>query len=143
MLLARSHLDEKQEIYADMPDHRSITILIDFNGANVLLGDERERLRALGSLPFNVSLPAKLIKEYLDQSEVDQDSLLAALVKWNVQIARNIIGGDRNELRPVADKTIFVLDKRGTNEDRLVAEALINLVSAVEHGETIEIQEAA
>jgi hypothetical protein len=100
-------------------------------------------LRARGGLPFNVSLPAPLLEEYLDQSEVDPDLLLAALVKWSVQIARNIIGDAVNELRPVAGKTLLVVDKRGLDEHNPVVRALTQFVLAVAHGERIEIRAAA
>jgi len=132
----------KQKIYSGMPEHCSIVILIDFQGVDTFAREDgRVLLRDHGALPFQVSLPVKEIHEFIKSHQLDsdkQDQLLKALVNWNVQIARNIIGGEHNRLRELADQTIMVFDLR--QADYLLADKLIRQVKLVAHGEEIFIR---
>ncbi|MFZ5376486.1 MAG: hypothetical protein ACOZAN_02340 [Patescibacteria group bacterium] len=134
----------KQPIFKDMHHlHTSVVIWLSFGSVQVVADDEqRNQLRQTSSLPFRVSLPLFLIKAFLEnqlgngQRSFDLDGLLRVLVKWNVQIARNIIGGDHNSLNEFADKTVFVFDQRNVaSEDHLLVDKVEQLVAAVEPNE--------
>ncbi len=132
----------KQQIYESMPHHESLTVFIDFAGDDAIVDEaKRTLLRENHALSFQVSLPEKMIQEFLVQAgDSIKDSFLNALVKWNVQIARNIIGGDHNHLKQHASQTIFVVDKRGTDASELVF-ALMNRINEVQHAEKIIIED--
>jgi len=128
----------KQEIYKDMPNHESMVILVDLRGADVVLGELRSELKTAKALPFNASIPLDLIRQWRSIGDEGNQLLVSTLVKWNVMIARNIIGGDHNTLKGLADKAIIVVDKRGSVEDSIFSEAVEN-IKQVGHGKYLEI----
>lgn len=131
----------KQQVYDSMPHHVSLTVFIDFNGDDAVADpSKRAELQEQDALAFQVSLQVDRIREFLSQGNAKlKNVLLDSLVKWNVQIARNIIGGGHNDLRDHANETIFVLDKRGVDADDLVF-ALMNRIKKVQHAEEIVIE---
>lgn len=128
----------KQEVYEDMPNHDSMVILVDLNGADVVLGKKREELKEKRALPFNASIPLDRVSQWSEGDEEKAKDLISTLVKWNVQIARNIIGGDHNELQGLAKETIIVVDQRKVDRGELLMHAMGEL-GKVEHGEMLEI----
>ncbi len=109
----------KQQIYEDMPEHESMVILVDLYGADVVLGDVREDLKDAKALPFNVSIPLGDVAYWGIERGGDTELLVSTLVKWNVLIARNIIGGEHNTLQGLADNTMIVVDTRRVEENYL------------------------
>jgi hypothetical protein len=115
--------NEKQPIHPEMQEaHASMVVLVDLSGADVVKSDARNALRKYDALPFNVSLPLDMIQNYIDlfvmpkeEREVEIEQLITALVKWNVQIACNIIGDHHNELREHAEEMRIVVDVRETD----------------------------
>lgn len=128
----------KQEVYGDMPNHESLAILVDLRGADVVLGQLREGLKAKKALPFNVSIPLEEVSEWADQTGNDGRELVTSLVKWNVQIARNIIGGHHNELHQLQDQTLQIVDTRGVSDNPLKT-AAFNALDQVQHGRQLQI----
>lgn len=133
----------KQRIYDSMPNHDSMSVFVDFQGDEAVIDEaKRTQLRENHSLAFQVSLPVEKIEAFLiERGEVEheQEMLLMALVKWNVQIARNIIGGDHNEMHQFADKTVMVFDQRSVTEHPLV-DSFKQLISDVQHAKEVIIE---
>ena len=126
----------KQKIYNSMPNHVSLSVFIDFHGDEAVVDeDKRAQLRDAHALAFQVSLPVDLLTDHIEESQLSADQiriLLDVLVKWNVQIARNIIGGDHNQLQAFADETLFIMDKRNV-EDHPLLEELQTRISQIAH----------
>ena len=134
----------KQNIYDSMPNHQSLVVFIDFYGDEAIV-DEKNRKKIMEeiALPFQVSLPIFIIKNFLKtrgNNDNEKEMLLSALIKWNVQIARNIIGGDHNELKEFSDNSLFVIDQRAI-EDIPIVSLLRELISDVEHSKEIIIKD--
>lgn len=140
VLLAELHQEAKQGVYEDMPDHESMTILVDFHGSDVVLDEKRAELKAKKALPFNVSLPLELISEWAETKGGNAEALIKVLVKWNVQIARNIIEGHHNTLHKLAGETIIVTDQRQVGDHSLLSQAQ-DAVSSVQHGSMMVIND--
>jgi hypothetical protein len=133
------HQELTQGVYEDMPDHESMTILVDYHGADVVLDKNREDLKEKKALPFNVSLPLHLISEWAETTGKDAQVLIPILTKWGVQIARNIIEGHHNTLHEAATDTIIVTDQRQVSKHPLLASAQAAL-NTVQHGHQLQIQ---
>lgn len=131
----------KQNIYADMPEHESLTILVDLHGSDVVLGEKRNELKGKKALPFNISLQLGHIRGFLEsRTDIDPNQLVNTLVSWNVQIARNIIGEYHNKLQASAGDTIIVVDTREVEQDSLY-EKFEKAINNVPHGRLMEIRE--
>ena len=129
----------KQAIYSSMPHHDSLSVFIDFHGDEAITYEARRtQLREHNALAFQVSLPVNAIKEFLANRTSDQAMLIETLVKWNVQIARNIIGGDHNKLQKHSDKTLFIFDERDVANHELI-EQLKQQISNVDHAKELVI----
>lgn len=115
-------LPEKQALLQGMEHaHASRTIFVDTTATpKGLTAEAKTTAQAQSGLPFIVSLPIDLIKEYAKNRELDNNELselLDVLVQWNVQIAQNIISGDHNDLKPLATDSILVLDTNGSDTE--------------------------
>lgn len=117
MLLELSGDGVKQDIYADMPDHVSMVVLVDLHGADVVLGEKRQELKDKKALPFNVSIPLAKVGEYVVATDKPYQELVYGLVKWSAKIAQNIIKGGHNELQPLAKDMLLVVDTRDLPEE--------------------------
>jgi hypothetical protein len=127
--------DGKMEIYSDMPHgHESIVINIDLNGSRSPQQELRLSLKDQKALPFNASINLAKIEEIAGD---DSEAMLSALVKWNVQIARNIIGGSHNDAKDFADKTLLVINTTGTKSK--MVESAKRFINDVSHDKTIVI----
>lgn len=133
----------KQRIYSSMPNHDSIGIYIDFHGDEAVIDEnKRSQLRNHHALAFQVSLPVNKLEAFLAErgtSVAEQEMLLGVLVKWNVQIARNIIGGGHNEMQKFANQTVAIFDQREVKTHPLV-DSLKELISDVQHDREIVIE---
>ncbi len=133
----------KQRIYNSMPNHDSISIYIDFHGDEAVIDEnKRTQLRNNHALAFQISLPVNKIEVFLAErgtSVAEREMLLGVLVKWNAQIARNIIGGSHNEMQKFANQTVAIFDQREVNTHQLVA-SLKELISDVQHDREIVIE---
>lgn len=138
---------EKQDVYGTMPNHNTISILVDFHGDDSVVNEQqRAQLRAIKGLPFQASLPVQQIESFIKANKLKRaevNLLLKTLIQWNVQIPRNIIGGGHNELQTQSDNTLLVTDKReikGLGQRRLVRklDRLIN--QTVQHEKRIDIK---
>lgn len=101
-------------------EHASMSILVDFLGADVIKEEDRSRLQELNALPFNVSLMLDEVVAFTKEKGLtpeQRDTLLDALILWNPGLARAIIGGGHNMLADVANETIVVVDRRGVAAD--------------------------
>lgn len=140
----------KQPIHPEMQhEHDSVVILIDLSGADIVNHASRDELRAAHALPFNVSLPLELIQTYIDYLQGSNDdvheqvvTLVEALVKWNVQIASNIIGGSHNRLQELASQTILAIDRRGipSSSDHLL-QMFVKASTVVPHAVVLRIED--
>lgn len=113
-------LPEKQALLEGMEHaHASRTIFVDTTAKpKGLTAEAKATAQAESGLPFIVSLPIDLIKEYAIEHELDNNALselLDVLVQWNVQIAQNIISDDHNDLKTLATDSILVLDSNGSD----------------------------
>lgn len=114
VLLSELGQDNKEPIYTDMPNHDSVVIYADLSGqGRAVAADKRAEMKAKHALAFNATLPVESIQEFVVETGADLPLLIVALAKWNVQIARNIIGGHHNESHQHAAETRMVIDKRG------------------------------
>lgn len=126
--------EHKQPIREDFPHHASTHIYVDFSAQGRGFSDEaRQKLAQIRDLPFQVSLPLELMAQYIEENDLaDGDQkLVAALVKWNVQIAQNIIAGDHNERQDEASKSTLIVDERNveaSDELRPMVEAQLESV---------------
>jgi hypothetical protein len=134
----------KQSIYDAMPDHESLVVFIDFHGDEAIVDeDKRVELMNKKALPFQISLPIYIIKNFLKtrgDNKNEEEMLLNTLIKWNVQIARNIIGGDHNNLKEFADNSLFVIDQRSTG-DKILVSRFREVISDVEHSREVIIKD--
>ncbi len=140
----------KQEIYKEMPNHKSLTILVDLHGDDAVIDEKKRRqLMAVNALPFQVSLPVEKIQEFIAKprrgsnnglDRVEIDLLLTTLVNWNVRIARNIIGGNHNDLHARADQTLIVIDTRNVAQGDLVAQLRQLIDQSVQHNKILLIR---
>lgn len=128
----------KQEIYGDMPNHESLVVLVDLGGADVVLGEKRNELKGKKALPFNASIPLQQVADWASETGGDGAALVDTMVRWNVQIARNIIGGHHNTLHDSADKTTIVVDARKVGENPLLDSAM-TAIENVDHGQIKKI----
>jgi len=104
---------------------------------------KRSKLMSSKALAFQVSLPVNLIENFLTvrgNQDDEREMLLRTLVNWNVQIARNIIGGGHNSLQAQAGETIFIMDQRDVAGNPLVAELRRN-ISGVKHLSELVIED--
>jgi hypothetical protein len=125
----------KMPIYADMDKHHdSIVINVDLSGSRTAQGELRSSLKDDKALPFNVSLNLDKIGEIGGDKTAQ---MLSALVKWNVQIARNIIGGGHNAAQKLEDKTIIVINTQGAESELL--EQAKQRIEEVPHDKTVVI----
>lgn len=138
---------EKQGIYDTMPNHSTISILADFHGDDSVVNEQkRAELRAINGLPFQASLPVKEVEAFIKEKNLKRaeiDLLLKTLVQWNVQIPRNIIGGDHNDLQNQAKHTLIVTDTRGIKgpRQRRIVRKMIKLInSSVQYSKRIDIK---
>lgn len=133
-----------QKIDPDMTKaHRSLVLLIDLNGAGDAINSEwRQRMKPTGCLPFNISIPLNLISEWSKGQESKQTSLISTMVRWNAQIARNIIGGAHNELNDKASETLMIVDKRSTDTDETLTYVEGELEKVVSKSHRLEIQDS-
>ena len=138
----------KQPINPKMLEaHNSMVILIDLSGADVVRQEAREAFRIQGALPFNVSLPLDMVQGYIDQlvmneTEIEHEvaRLMSTLIKWNVQIACNIIAGHHNSLHGYAPQTLFVVDERQSDgPGEHLKKYILKALATIEHGETVTI----
>jgi len=137
--------DGKQSIYKQMEAHHaSIAVAIDFSGDEAVVDPaKRSKLMSSKALAFQVSLPVNLIENFLTvrgNQDDEREMLLRTLVNWNVQIARNIIGGGHNSLQAQAGETIFIMDQRDVAGNPLVAELRRN-ISGVKHLSELVIED--
>jgi hypothetical protein len=95
--------------------HTSLKIYVNTaNDGRAIKIEKREELEKQKALPFHVSIPVELAREYAKgDAQVLQD-LLSVLVRWNVQIAQNIISG-HSELQDLSSKTGIEVDDREVN----------------------------
>lgn len=127
--------DGKMEIYSDMPHaHESIVINVDLAGSRSPQQELRLSLKDQKALPFNASINLAKIEEIAGD---DSEAMVSALVKWNVQIARNIIGGSHNDAKEFADQTLIVVNTSGAT-GKLV-EVAKSKIESVPHDKTIVI----
>ncbi|MCC6711245.1 MAG: hypothetical protein IT416_02740 [Candidatus Pacebacteria bacterium] len=130
----------KQAIDDSMPEHDSLSVFIDFHGDEAITDKvKRANLKNKHALVFQVSLPVKVISRFLEFRNEDQDLLLSALVKWNIQIARNIIGCGHNKFQKYSKETIFILDEREVADNQLISR-LQQLISDVDHKKELIIK---
>ncbi|MFZ5437996.1 MAG: hypothetical protein ACOZAK_03005 [Patescibacteria group bacterium] len=133
----------KQRIYHSMPNHDPISIYVDFHGDEAVIDEnKRSKLRNSHALAFQVSLPVNKLEAFLTERgnvAAEQEMLLGGLVKWNVQIARNIIGGGHNEMQRFANQTVTIFDQREVKNHPLV-DSLKELISDVQHDREIVIE---
>lgn len=131
----------KQAIYSSMPDHTSLVIFIDFDANKAVIAEEKRTiLRENRALAFQVSFPIEKVAEFIETSGLDNDqknNLLEALVKWNVQIARNIIGGDHNQLKDFADETLFVINQKVSSENESLFNEFLRNIKTVANEEKL------
>lgn len=116
---------EKQPIYADMPNHDSMVVLVDLHGSDVVLGEARTDLKDKHALPFNVSINLQKVAEYVVHTDVNHLLLVRALVKWNAKIAQNIIAGHHNDLHEQSQKMLLVVDTRNSREELNLLQAAV------------------
>lgn len=65
--LGQSQL-KKQDIYNTMPNHDTVSILVDFHGDDAVVNEQkRAQLRAIHALPFHASLPVQQIEAFIKQ----------------------------------------------------------------------------
>lgn len=133
MLLQAVGYGKKEKIYPDMPEHESMVILVDFVRASVALGDLREELKQNQALSFNASIPLEYLCVWEKDGRGNAWGLMQTLIKWNVLLARKIIGGDHNRLRDLADLTMLVADIRGAEGNRLLGGAIDYMRQVVPH----------
>lgn len=143
MLLAELQQQDlgKQAIHEGMSSHDSSVILIDLTGQVAVTDAELVReLKNHSSLPFQVSLSVQKIEQFLQQRPlVEQDLLLQALVKWNVQIARNIVGGHHNLQQPIAERTTLVINKHDIDPENQIMTMLLSKIAQISHQAEIVI----
>ena len=126
----------KQDLLPGTEDaHVSRSILVDLSTTPKDLSEaaKDEALQSYG-LPFSVSIPLEYVQEYAAEQNMDDaavKSLLTVLVKWNVQIAQNIIAGHHNDLHELADQSLIILDDRGVAENPLLEQTLSEIASVV------------
>ncbi len=130
-LVAHLGFGHKQTIYAVMNDHTSIVINVDLDGSRVPMGDTRELFLTENALGFAVSLPVELIKQFIQAQAVDENQLIEALLLWNVQIARNIIGGHHNTAHELAEKTMVIVNEKGIKPHTPEAELAKKIAHAI------------
>lgn len=135
VLLTELGQDSKEPIYEDMPNHDSLVIYADLLGrGRAVSAAKRAELKAKHALAFNVTLPVEAIAQFAVETEANLPLLIAALSKWNVQIARNIIGGHHNESHQHAVETRLVVDQRDVSASpelmAMIELALSKVVSA-------------
>lgn len=122
---------DKQPLLPGMPNHKAMTILIGLGPkGEAVKPDLRNEQKTNGTLAFNVSLPLELIGQYCKEQNVDQKALLTTLIRWNVQIARNIIGGNHNDLQELANDTIVAVETARQSADDFI-QLLTNTVTGV------------
>ncbi len=137
--LGIEHAGDKQPIEPALEvTHNALAILIDLHGGGDTLKPEiREEMKLTGILPFNVSIPLNLIKEWASETGNEQKTLISTMVRWSVQIARNIIGS-HNTLSNHAEKTIIITDERNTEQSEIL-EFAKNEVTNVQAGRRLRI----
>ncbi len=116
---------KRQPILKEMESaHASISILVDYSGeGRTVSAGKRSELQTQDALPFNVSLPLEYIREFAQAKGVEAESLISTLARWNVQIARNIIGGAHNVLHDLQAETRLIIDSRGVDDQELAGVA--------------------
>lgn len=98
-------------------EHTSLEIYVNTSTkGRAIKDDQREALRDKKASPFHVSIPVELVQQFCKEEGQTQTELFQALVNWNAQIARNIIGGHHNELHELAGETQIQVDNRGVAE---------------------------
>jgi len=127
--LAKGNKDipEKQQLLTGMEnDHESLSIYVNLSTTprDIAAAKKAEAQEAFG-LPFSVWLPIEYMVEYIeDVLNIKEnatgyyeklDELTSVLVRWNVQIAQNIIGGHHNLLAHSSSSSVLLVDARQVN----------------------------
>lgn len=95
--------DYKAELITGMEkEHESLSVLIDFTENFYNLNpNQNNKLRNNAALPFQISLPLKAVESFANKHHMSAPDLLHSLLKWNLQIAINIMKGDHNAYHDV------------------------------------------
>ncbi len=101
--------------------HESLTVFIDpSEQAFGLRPEVKETFLKQNALAFQFSFPLQSIRSFLDVQKLPPEkTLYSALLKWNIQIAINIINGHHNKFYETAktNGVLFVLDRRNAAID--------------------------
>lgn len=116
---------EKQPLLPGMPHHASRAIHVSISDkTSAPKSSVRSLMKENDALTFNVSLPLGLMKDFCQETSNDYQTLVETLVKWNVQIAKNIIDGDHNDLGAHRAQTLLLLNQLDGQPDKELVDAL-------------------
>ncbi len=114
-----THEDHKAGLIDGMKHHEAVTVMVTFGPQPYSLdtakyGEAREN----AALPFHTFIDVQEVDAYAKEQGVNRVDVFKALMKWNPQIAINIMTGTHNHYRDVvAEKgVIALLDTRGVDK---------------------------
>jgi hypothetical protein len=121
---------DKAEIIKGMEHHEALAIKIDLsNELYDVKPGMNPKLRDNAALPFHISLPLEHITKYTNNNHLTIDNVLLSLLRFNVQIAVNIIKNNHNIYQQHAQEGIVITsDQRTLNKE--ANQSLLNEVYA-------------
>lgn len=107
---------DKAELIPEMEEaHETLAIKIDLGDSFDVKPEKYKDLKDNGALPIHISLPLSSIAELSNMLQINENTILQSLLKWNLMIAINIIEGPHNAYHNSAKNQGFfiILDNRG------------------------------
>jgi hypothetical protein len=93
--------------------HTSLRIYANLaDSGRAISKEKRGELQEADALPFEASLPLGLMKKFAQEEGESAPELFKALIKWNINIAKNIIAGAHSTFPDIAEETVVVFDTR-------------------------------
>lgn len=136
----------KRPILAGMKYHEATAIYTDLQEhTQIIRPDLRAILQRHFSLPFHASIPVKKIEEFSRKRKLtseQEEELVWAWCQLNVQIPRNIIEGNHNELGDLHEETAHIVNVNRVKDTQLASLVYENIL-AVPHATILNLGRVA
>lgn len=125
---------QKTGLIDNMKHHEAFTFMMTFGPQPYSVDPAKyDNVRAEAALPFHTFVSVEDVARFAQENNIDKVEVFKALVKWNAQIAINIMKGDHNHYKDEVAKNgvIALMDYRDIDKELykdmfLAAKELLN-----------------
>lgn len=114
-----THEDHKAGLIDGLGHHEAVTVMVTFGSQPYSLDPAKyTEARENAALPFHTFIDIQEVDAYAKEQGVNRVEVFKALMKWNPQIAINIMTGSHNHYQDVTKEkgVIALLDTRGVDK---------------------------